>query len=462
MPRSSAPTDIATDTALSAPARRLSRRAALLLPLAGLALAGCRERELILSGERLDTRAVLSPDGPAVEGAARPTTTALSLPPARGNAEWTHPAGNAAHDGGHVALGSGQRLVFATRIGAAEDRRHRITAAPVVGGGLVFAMDGQSRVTAVTTGGGTAWSVDLTPPRETTASVSGGGLSYEGGLVIATTGFGEVVALDAASGRGAWRQRLDAPISGSATIAGGTVHVLGRDGTGWAIRAGDGRVQWQVTLRRDIAGWQGSAGPAVAGDLVVFPSTSGQLLAVDRATGVERWSAQVAGSRIGRAIALIRDMTGEPVIAGEMVVAGTASGRIAAFARATGLPLWSHDDGAMSAPVVAGNSVFAIDDASRLIRLDRANGARIWAVPLPEFVDARVKKQEQVWAHYGPVLAGGRLVVASSDGVLRSFDPASGALVGQAAIPGGAATAPAVAGGTLYVTSRDGTLLAFR
>ncbi len=453
MPRSSTPTN---------PPARLSRRAALLLPLAGLALAGCRERELILEGQRLDTRAVLTPDGPAVEGTVQPTTTALSLPGARGNAEWTHPAGNAAHDGGHVALGSQQRLAFAANIGTPEGRRHRITAAPVIGGGLVFAMDAMSRVTAVTTGGGTVWSVDLTPPRETTASVSGGGLSYEGGLVVATTGFGEVVALDAASGRVAWRQRLDAPISGGATIAGGSVYAVGRDGTGWAIRASDGRMQWQVTLRRDIAGWQGSAAPAVAGDLVVFPSTSGQILAVDRATGTERWSAQIAGSRAGRAIALIRDMTGEPVIAGDMVVAGTSSGRIAAFDRATGMQLWSHDDGALSAPVVAGNSVFAVDDASRLIRLDRANGARIWAVPLPEFVDARVRRQEQVWAHYGPVLAGGRLIVASSDGVLRSFDPASGALVGQAAIPGGAATAPAVAGGSLYVTSRTGQLLAFR
>ena len=445
------------------PPARLSRRAALLLPLAGLTLAACRERELILEGERLDTRTVLTPDSPAIEGVAHPTGAPLSLPGARANADWTHPGGNAAHDGGHVALpGGGQQLIFATAIGAAQGRRHRITAAPVVGGGLVFAMDGMSRVTAVTTGGGTAWSVDLTPPNEKTESVSGGGLALEGGLLVATTGFGEVVALDMASGRIAWRQRIESAISGSATIAGGTVYALGRDATGWAIRASDGRVLWQVALRRDISGWQGYSAPAVDGDLVVFPAASGQLLAVDRATGEERWTAQVAGSRVGRAISFIRDMTGQPVINGGQVIAGTSSGRIAAFDRATGAPIWSHGDGAMSVPVVAGNAIFAIDDESRLIRLERGSGARVWAIPLPEFVDAKVKKQEQVWAHYGPVLAGGRLVVASSDGVLRSFDPTSGALVGQAALPGGAATSPSVAGGTVYVTSRTGQLLAYR
>ena len=446
-----------------APPARLSRRAALLLPLAGLTLAACRRRELILEGERLDTRTVLSPDSPAIEGVTRPTGAALSLPGARANADWTHPGGNAAHDGGHVALpGGGQRLIFATPIGAAQDRRHRITAAPVIGGGLVFAMDGLSRVTAVTTGGAVAWSADLTPPHEKTESVSGGGLALDGALLIATTGFGEVVALDRATGRIAWRQRIEAAISGSATIAGGTVYVLGRDATGWAIRASDGRVLWQVVLRRDISGWQGYSAPAVEGDLVVFPAASGQLLAVDRATGAERWTAQIAGSRVGRAIALIRDMTGQPVISGGQVIAGTSSGRIAAYDRATGAQIWSHDDGALSVPVVAGNAVFAVDDESRLIRLERGNGARVWAIPLPEFVDAKIKKQERVWAHYGPVLAGGRLVVASSDGLLRSFDPASGALLGQVALPGGAATAASVAGGTLYVTSRTGQLLAYR
>ena len=38
----------------------------------------------------------------------------------------------------------------------------------------------------------------------------------------------------------------------------------------------------------------------------------------------------------------------------------------------------------------------------------------------------------------------------------------AGALVAQAAIPGGAASAPVVSGGTLYVTGRDGRLHAYR
>lgn len=161
-------------------------------------------------------------------------------------------------------------------------------------------------------------------------------------------------------------------------------------------------------------------------------------------------------------MAFIRDVTGEPVIAGNMVIAGTSSGRIAALDRTTGQQIWSAREGAVSPVLPVGNAVFAVNDQNQLIRLDLATGGLVWARDLPYFVDQKPKKQDKIYAQFGPVLAGGRLFVASSDGVLRSFDPASGNLVGQAEIPGGAATAPVVAGGTLYVTGRDGNLHAFR
>jgi outer membrane protein assembly factor BamB len=67
-----------------------------------------------------------------------------------------------------------------------------------------------------------------------------------------------------------------------------------------------------------------------------------------------------------------------------------------------------------------------------------------------------------VFAHHGPVVAGGRVIVTSGDGMMRSFDPADGTLTGTVEVPGGATTAPVVAGATLYVVSRKGQLLAFR
>ena len=62
------------------------------------------------------------------------------------------------------------------------------------------------------------------------------------------------------------------------------------------------------------------------------------------------------------------------------------------------------------------------------IRLDAATGEVIWAVDMPYFTQEKIKKRKGIYAHYGPVLAGGRVMVVSSDGLLRAFDPTDGSL----------------------------------
>jgi outer membrane protein assembly factor BamB len=259
-----------------------------------------------------------------------------------------------------------------------------------------------------------------------------------------------------------WRQRVDAPIGGGPAVQNGVVYVLGRNDIGWAVRAADGRVLWQTAGTPSTAGVMGVSVPAIQGNTVIFPFASGQLLAADRDTGATLWTNQIGGLRIGRAIANIRDVTGDPVIAGNVVYGGTSSGRINAVELDSGMQAWSARDGANSPVVVAGGSVFAVNDQAELIRLDAATGGAIWRVQLPYYTTERVRRQDRIHAHFGPVLAGGRLFVTSSDGVMRVFDPNSGALIGQAEIPGGAAAAPAVAGQTIYVVSRAGQLHAFR
>jgi outer membrane protein assembly factor BamB len=129
---------------------------------------------------------------------------------------------------------------------------------------------------------------------------------------------------------------------------------------------------------------------------------------------------------------------------------------------ANGDRIWTATEGAVGPVWPAGGSVFMVNDLGELLRLDADDGTAIWRVQLPALVEGRERRQKTRFAHYGPVLAGGRLVVASSDGLIRQFDPTSGALVGTIEIRGGAASNPVVANGTLYVVSKRGELLAFR
>lgn len=150
------------------------------------------------------------------------------------------------------------------------------------------------------------------------------------------------------------------------------------------------------------------------------------------------------------------------MIVGNTLYAGNQSGRVVAMEASSGERLWTAQDGAYSPVLPAGDSIFFVSDRNELIRLDADTGERIWGTELPLYVNDRERRRQAVFTHYGPILAGGRLVVASGDGDIRFFDPESGAELSRVAIRGGAAAHPIVVNGTLYVVSGDGRLHAFR
>jgi len=429
---------------------------------AAAVLAGCAEQELILQGERLDLRA--APAGtvavPYDDGAE--VDRSFASPDISQVSAWTHRAGNAAHFVSNPSFSAAPTLAWSVDIGQGNSRKHRITAQPIIADGLVFALDSQSQITAVSTNGATVWSRNLTPPEERPQDASGGGLAWADGKIYATTGFGEVIAMDAASGGEIWRQNLNAPATASPTVVDGIVYAVGRDNRAWAMDAATGRVRWDLPGTPDVSGIVGGASPAVTERMAIIPFGSGELVAALRQGGVRLWGSAVSGKREGRAYANISDITADPVVVGNVIYTANQSGRAVALNLSSGTRIWTAREGASGPVAVAGNSVFMISDQAELIRLSAATGDKIWGEDLPFLRRERAKRAKAIFAHYGPVFAGNALWVASDTGTLKSYDPATGGLRGSFEIPGGAASLMSFAGGTMYVLSERGQLHAFR
>lgn len=417
-------------------------------------LSACSEPEEILPGIREDIRPV--PE--AVTQGPRP----INLPAQAANANWPQGFGTPAYRTSNPSLRANPQRIWSLDIGAGESRRQRITADPVVAGGLIYTLDAAARVTAASPAGASVWSTDLLPAAEKDEQATGGGLAYDNGMLYVSSGYGRLTALDAKTGTIRWRQRLDATGSGTPTVRDGLVYLVAGDDTGWAVRTKDGRVAWQVQATPSVGNVLGAPAPALTSDLVVFAFGSGDVIASFRRGGVRRWSGAVSGERRGRTVSQISDITGSPVISGGRVFVGNHSGRTVAFDAVSGDRLWTAREGALTPVWPAGDSVFLISDRNQLIRMRASDGAIVWARDLPGFLKDKPRRRGAIVAHYGPVLAGGRLVVASNDGYLRFFDPASGDPTGRVEVPDGATTGPVIAGGTLYVVSTKGELHAFR
>lgn len=422
----------------------------------GLALLGaCAAKDVILPGQRFDARTPLAQTD-ATPAVAENSQRAIGLPSAQ-SGDWAQTGGNARHSAPHGVLSANPSLVWSVKVGAGNTRGARISASPIVSGGTVFAMDPGQQVTALNAStGAVLWQSNIQPEFDN-SSVSGGGLAAAAGKVFVTTGYGELLALDAARGAVIWRQRLST--AGAPSVAGNAVYAIGRDGSAIALNADTGRILWQNEGVGKSSGVLGAGTPAADADLVYLPYGSGQIVAVDQA-GETIWQGAVSGQRLGRAYAGFGDVTGDPVIAGGVLYVGSSAGRMVALDAQTGARIWSASEGAMNAPLVVGGSVFAVNDAARLVRLDAQTGDLIWGQQMAYFNATKPKRYKSITAHFGPVLAGGRVIVASE--ALQLFDPASGAITAEANIPGGAASAPALAGGMLFVMGANGQLHAFR
>lgn len=428
----------------------------LLAAASTLVLTACAQREVLLTGERESIRGgEIALDLPS-------ESKAIRLPGVTRNTSWTHRHGTPRYRTSHPALGTSPALAWSADIGAGEGRRARISTDPVMADGRIFTVDAESNLVATSTAGARIWSRSLTPAGDDARDASGGGLAISDGVLYVTTGFGRLLAVNAADGAVQWEQRLGATGNGAPVVYGNLIYFVAGDDVAWAVNKSNGRIEWKLTSTPSVNNLQVPSAPALSDRFAVFAFGSGEVQTAFRRGGVRFWDAGIQGQRIGRALSTVGDITGDPVIVGSTVYVANHSGRIAALDLESGERKWTTAEGAIGPVWPVGGSLFFVNEQNQLVRLNASDGSHVWVKGLPDFVKARPRRQVARYAHYGPVLAGGRLYVASSDDTLRAFDPASGEIVYSTAIPGGAASSPIVVDGTLYVVSKKGQLLAFR
>ena len=419
--------------------------------LSGCGLFGDDEK---LEGERIRLRAE-----PVVTASA--DAASAPLPEAQTNTGWTQTNGNSAHNLGHLAGPTSLSRIWSANAGRGSSSDGAITSAPIVLGGTIYTMDAEAKLTAFASGsGGRNWEVDLTPEGEKGKEGFGGGLAADGGTIFATTGFGEIIAISASSGEIQWRQSFGAPFRAAPAAANGLVVGVTRDNRAVGVSAADGKVRWRLPAASFDAGLLGGASPVIAGQLVVLPYASGELVGVEGRSGRRVWNAVLTGGRKGLARAAITDVSGDPIVVGPYIIAANQSGRMLAIDGRGGRRVWTRNVGSASPLWAAGDTIFVVSDDAQVMRLSARDGRTLWSVQLREFKDE--KDREDAIAYSGPVLVSGRLLVTDSLGNLHSFDALTGAEGGGAKIDGGSLTGPVVANGTVYVLSDKGTLYAFR
>lgn len=394
---------------------------------------------------------------------------------------WTQPGGTAENSVEHVIGAADFTVAWRRNIGAGSSRTHQVMSPIVADGGRVFVMDGEATVSAVDAAtGAVSWKANVKPDERDArggffgigggsgGGGFGGGVAVGAGKVFVSSGYRVVTALDQATGAVLWTTRVDVPIHGAPTFAGGRVYVVDVENQILAFDAANGQQTWSYRGIPEPARIMRASSPAVTGDTVIAPFSSGEVTALRAATGQSLWTQTLSRTSRTSALSEIRDIAGRPVVSRGVVYAVGHSGVLSAMEVRSGQPKWQLPIAGVNAPLPVGDVVYVVSKSGELTVINRDSGQVYWTRNLNEgrvrqeggflgFFDRTVTPE---WS--GPLLASNRLLLTNSDGELIALDPKTGAETSKIKLGGPAYIAPAAYNGAVYVLTDRGVLLSIR
>ncbi|MBX7247509.1 MAG: PQQ-binding-like beta-propeller repeat protein [Caulobacteraceae bacterium] len=384
-------------------------------------------------------------------------------------AAWPLPGGTPDEVMQNVAAAANFQVAWRRSIGQGSGRKSVVTATPVALDGRIYTMDSRARVTASdATNGGQVWEVDLSDKKGKDKEAFGGGLAVADGKIIVTSGFRFVAALDPATGRVLWKVKTEAPIHAAPSISGTRAFAVDVDNEIHAFNLENGEESWSYQAIVEPARILRASSPAIEGDAVVAPFSSGELVAMRATNGNPLWNEALTRTTRTSALSEIRDIPGRPTIYLGRVYAASHSGVFAAMDLRTGQRAWELPVSSINTPWPAGDAIFLVTQDGMAIAVNRETGGVYWVKDLNKgrtYSEGGVlglydREARPIWT--GPILASNRLIILNDRGIALALNPKTGEELGTLNIGAPAYVAPIAYGDTVYFVNDKAELIAVR
>ncbi len=408
----------------------------------------------------------------------------IILPEAYTNVDWPQTGGNATHSPQRTNAHAFLKRKWSRGIGKKSGTKGRVVASPVVADGRIFAIDGANKVVALDEETGSIlWSykVRVTGKGRTRRGKDslvervkdplaiwdrggadkeavGGGVAVVDGRVYVTSGFGVMIALDADTGEEIWRNRTLTPMHSAPAVDGGRMFAVSDDNELFAVDINTGATLWTYQAIIETARMLTSPSPAVVGEVVIAPFSSGEIIALRVQNGGVLWQNSLNATKNLTPLATLNDIASGPVIADGYVFATTQSGSLTAFDFRTGQSVWTQPAGSLGFPLVIGNFLYTVTTEGEVVCMSKSDGTVIWLTQLKTFRNDKKRKKRISWA--GPVMTSNRLVLMSSHGIGLEINPLNGEITYRFKLGGDVYISPIVANNTVYYITDKAKLTA--
>ncbi|MBL1273541.1 MAG: outer membrane protein assembly factor BamB [Oceanospirillales bacterium] len=314
-----------------------------------------------------------------------------------------------------------------------------------------------------------------------------------GGTVYAVSADGELLAVDAETGKQQWERELNDRIFAGVGGDQAQLYLITREADLVALSREDGGELWRKELPTEAL-----AAPQSNGALVVAQTTDGRVLAFDAATGDKLWQYD------GVVPALSLRTAAAPLVGGDVVLASFSNGKLIALSADVGQPLWQYEVGQPQGrtelerlvdisgqPLVLDSAVMVSGYQGKLALVDIRTGQEIWSrkasslhAPMigegniylssanGNVVAYRGSDRREIWVQDAlswrqltqPAVYENYLIIGDYEGYLHVLSGDDGSLVGQKHYDSDGLRVPLqrLANGNLMVYGNSGKLSVFK
>jgi outer membrane protein assembly factor BamB len=262
------------------------------------------------------------------------------------------------------------KVIWSNHVGAT----NRYDFTPALEAGFVYDADAEGDLVKLdATTGKQIW-------RTKAAEPISGGVGIGGGLVLVGSNKGNVFAYDL-NGKLLWKSKVSSEVLSAPRYFDGNVIVRTGDNHIFGIDAADGARKWVYERANPTLSLRSSNGLIVDGGAVYAGFSGGKLVAIRADNGKLLWEATVAQPKGVTEIERIADITSLPVVDGPIVYAVAYQGRVAAVDRTNGKVIWTRDVSSYSGISIEDGRLYLSHTLGSVYALDYSTSKTYWRQP---------------------------------------------------------------------------------
>ena len=315
---------------------------------------------------------------------------------------------------------------------------------PAIADGFVYAAGLKGDLVKLNASSGKqVWRIDIGE------NLSGGVGVGEGKLLLGSDK-GYLIAFDL-NGKALWKTKLSSQVLSVPVFDANLAVVRCGDSRIYGIQLSDGSKKWVYERSNPTLTIRSSAGVALSDGFAYAGFAGGKMVAIRVDDGKPVWEVSVAQPKGTTEIERIADITSTPVIDGQLVYAVAYQGKVAAVERGSGRVIWNREISSYTGLDADGGKVFITHTNGAVYALDYATGKTFWR--------QGDLKQRRLSA---PLPLDAALVVGDVEGYLHFLSREDGSFLGRLQSTSGAVMPRMVALGknSLVAQNRNGDIYA--